>query len=113
MSLAITSADVSVLAATLGIITPLVGSFLLVIKWIVNFQREITDKYREELKDTRKEFDDYKLAVERRMTLLERQVDELTESLAIEKQHSSKIITHIKEQGLSLPPELERRKVTR
>lgn len=105
-----TTADVATLVTVAGAVTPPIGAFLVVIKWIVNFQREITDKYREELHSVRTEFDAYKLENERRITNLERQIDALVNDLEDERIHKSKIISHMKEQGLELPLELDRRK---
>ncbi len=100
------------MATTLGFVTPLIGSFLLVVKWIVNFQKDITDKYRDELKETRKEFGEYKVSVERRMAHLEGEVTRLSNDYTSERNYSQKLITHMKNEGLELPDELERRKAT-
>jgi hypothetical protein len=110
---AIAASDISILAAGFGVVTPLVGSFLLVIKWITNFQREITDKYREELRETRKEFDEYKLSTAKKITQLEIRLDSLVDLLEEEQANKANIITHLANKGITLPPELDRRKVTR
>lgn len=112
MSFAVTATDVSTLATTAGFVTPLVAGFLLVIKWIVNFQSEITDKYRVELHEVRREFDAYKAATEKKIIELEKRIDGLSSYLEDEQLQNAKILRFISEQGLDLPDHLERRRVT-
>jgi hypothetical protein len=112
MIFSITSADASLFAGTVGLVTPLVGSFLLVIRWIVNFQKDITDKYREELKETRKEFDQYKLETETKLIAMNSRIDSLLSLVEDTEIYSTRLVNFIKDKGLDLPSELERRKVT-
>lgn len=99
--------------ATIVSVIPPVGALLLVIKWIVSFQREITDKYREELRVVREQFDEYKLSTERKIAELETRLDSLANILKDEQDHKARIIAHLSVEGISLPPELERRKVSK
>lgn len=112
MRFALTSTDIATMSAIVAAITPPIGAFLLVIKWIVNFQREITDKYREELHNVQREFGEYKAQTEAKIVELEARVNALTDFLEEEQNHKAKIINHLAEKGIKLPAELERRKVT-
>lgn len=109
----ISSTDIATMSAIVAAVTPPIGAFLLVIKWIVNFQKEITDKYRDELREVRQEFDEYKLATEKKIINLESRLDALTDMLEEEQAHKARIINHLTKEGISLPAELERRKVSR
>lgn len=111
MILGVETADIAVMSVIAGAVTPPIGGFLLVIKWIVNFQKEITDKYREELFQVRKEFDEYKLETEKQLLRMNSRLDSLMAVAEDEQIYNSQLIGFIKENGLELPSSLERRKV--
>jgi hypothetical protein len=109
---AIRSADIAIVSVITGAITPPIGGFLLVIRWIVKFQRDITESYRKELFETRKEFDDYKLATETKFVEMNAKIDALAGIVDDEKDYTGRVIAWVEQQGLEIPDNLDRRKIT-
>lgn len=110
MILGVQATDITAGVLVAGSVTPPIGGFLLVIKWIVNFQKEITDKYRQELFEVRKEFDAYKLETEAKLFAMNSRLDSLMSVVEDTEVYNKQLVTFIHDQGLALPPELDRRK---
>ncbi len=110
MSLAIAPAEATAIAGILSLVVPMIGSFLLVVKWIVRFQGDITDKYREELRDINKQFREYRTSTESKITKLEAKFNIVVRKLGEEESINGELIELIKFHDIDLPKHLDRRK---